>query len=266
MCVTLGVTRSSYYEWKTKHRNVQKQTNLREQIGRIFEDSKQRYGSPRVQQQLRTLGQRVSRKRVAQIMKAAGLKVRQKRRYQPCTTESNHAYPVAPNLLPDTTVQKPNQVWLTDITYIKTGEGWLYLAGVLDRASRYLVGWAMDSNLQTALPMAALTMALKNRHLKTPLIHHSDRGIQYASTAYRDLLNQHGLTASMSRKGNCYDNAAMESFWSTLKRELVYRCRFQTRAQARLAIFEYIESFYNRVRLHSSLGYKSPLDYESSVT
>ncbi len=154
-------------------------------------------------------------------------------------------------------------MWVSDITYVETDEGWLYVAGVLDRYSRSVVGWAMGSSLDTSLPLAALNMALGRRRPTPGLIHHSDRGVQYASAAYRGVLAHHGLIASMSRKANCYDNAAMEAFWSTLKHELVYRRRFATRAEARSAIFDYIEAFYNRSRLHSSLGYKSPLDYES---
>jgi len=157
-------------------------------------------------------------------------------------------------------------VWVSDLTYIPTAEGWLYVAGVLDRCTRRLVGWAMGPNLETSLPASALEMALRQRQPAPGLIHHSDRGVQYASGAYRDLLANHGLVASMSRKGNCYDNAAMEAFWSSLKNELVHRRRFLNRDEARTAIFDYIESFYNRTRLHSALGYKSPLDYESSLS
>ena len=155
---------------------------------------------------------------------------------------------------------------MSDLTYVPTDEGWLYVAGVLDRCSRCLVGWTMVSTLDTAVPLAALMMALRQRRPRHGLIHHSDRGVQYASTDYRSALADHGLIASMSRRGNCYDNAAMESFWSSLKNELVHRRRFATRADARTAIFDYIESFYNRSRRHSSLGYQSPLDYESSLS
>lgn len=256
--------RSSYYEWQNRRRKKDEDEALKHEIEVIYQHSGQTYGSPRVQAALRNKGKKVSRRRVARLMKEAGLKGHQRRRYRVCTTNSAHNYPIAPNHLKNQCPQKPNQVWVSDITYIETGEGWLYLAGVLDRASRRLIGWAMGSSLATALPLAALTMALRNRHFTGPLIHHSDRGVQYASTQYRDLLHQHSLTASMSRKGNCYDNAAMESFWSTLKNELIYRHRFATRAEAQHAIFDYIERFYNRTRLHSALGYKSPLDYESS--
>lgn len=182
------------------------------------------------------------------------------------TTDSRHDQPIAPNRLasaPQPT--KPNEVWVTDITYVETAEGWLYLAGVLDLYSRRLIGWAMGSGLETALPLAALQMALRQRRPEAGVLHHSDRGCQYASADYRCALDHHGCIASMSRKGNCYDNAAMEAFWSTLKHELIYRRRFATRAEATTAIFDYIESFYNRTRLHSALGFKSPLDYESNL-
>ena len=159
-----------------------------------------------------------------------------------------------------------NKVWVSDMTYVPTAEGWLYVAGVLDRCTRRLVGWAMGPSLDTALPLDALRMALNQRQPERGLVHHSDRGVQYASAAYRDALADHGLVASMSRRGNCYDNAAMEAFWSSLKNELVHRRRFRTREEARTAIFDYIEGFYNRTRLHSALGYQSPLDYESNLS
>ncbi|MBK9989805.1 MAG: IS3 family transposase [Verrucomicrobia bacterium] len=184
---------------------------------------------------------------------------RQKRRYRVRTTDSNHNQPIAPNQLAEAPAPtKPNKVWRTDITYIPTGEGWLYLAGVLDAYSRVLIGWAMGSTLETSVPLAALHMALRRRKPEPGLIHHSDRGCQYASQTYRQTLADHGLQASMSRKGNCYDNAMMESFWSSLKNELIYRTYFATRAQARTAIFDYIECFYNRTRRHSSPRLQKP--------
>ena len=199
-------------------------------------------------------------------MRAAGLWGRQRRRYRVLTTDSRHQEPIAPNRLAEQPPpSRPDQVWVSDVTYIPTQEGWLYLAGVLDRCSRRLVGWAMGATLDAALPVAALRMALRQRRPAPGLIHHSDRGVQYASGAYRDLLAAHGLVASMSRRANCYDNAAMEAFWSSLKNELIHRRTFATRAEARTAIFDYIEGFYNRSRLHSALGYKSPLDYESAL-
>lgn len=204
---------------------------------------------------------------MARLMRVAGLRGRQKRRYRVVTTNSAHDEPIARNLLAQRPPPKrPDEVWLTDITYIPTDEGWLYLAGVLDRCTRRLIGWSMDIQLDASLAVAALEMAVRQRRPSRGVIHHSDRGIQYASVEYRGRVAAHGMIPSMSRAGNCYDNGAMEAFWSTLKNEMVYRRRFLTRAQARIAIFDYIEGFYNRTRLHSALGYKSPLDYETTLT
>ena len=234
-------------------------------IARVHEASRRTYGSPRVTAALREQGEQVGRNRVARLMKEAGLQGRQARRYRVRTTDSVHHDPVAPNRLAEAPAPtKPDEVWVTDITYVETGEGWLYLAGVLDLYSRRLIGWAMGSSLATALPLAALHMALRRRRPAAGLLHHSDRGCQYASADYRAALARHGCVASMSRRGNCYDNATMEAFWSTLKHELIYRRRFATRDEATTAIFDYIESFYNRTRLHSALGFKSPLAYESN--
>lgn len=267
LCETLGVSRSGYYAW-AKRRSVRTQANERllGQIQTIHAQSRATYGSPRVTQSLRRAGEKVGHNRVARLMQQAGLVGRQKRRYRVRTTDSNHDQPIAPNRLGRATPARADQVWVSDLTYVPTDEGWLYLAGVLDRCSRYLVGWAMGSTLDTSLPLSALRMALNQRRPQPGLIHHSDRGVQYASGAYRDALAEHGVVSSMSRKANCYDNAAMESFWSTLKHELVYRRRFATREQARTAIFDYIEGFYNRSRMHSALGYKSPLDYETELS
>lgn len=268
LCTVLGASRSGFYAWlkpKPSQRAEQNQ-HLRTKIALIHEQTRQTYGSPRMTIELREQGENVSRNRVARLMRADGLQGRQKRRYRVRTTDSNHNDPIAPNRLAQLPAPtQPNKVWLTDITYVPTGEGWLYLAGVLDACSRALIGWAMGASLDTAVPLAALLMALRHRKPKPGLIHHSDRGCQYASENYRQILAAHGLQASMSRKGNCYDNAMMESFWSSLKNELIHRSCFATRAQARTAIFDYIECFYNRTRRHSSLGYKSPLDYEASL-
>ena len=205
--------------------------------------------------------------RVARLMKENGLSHRQRHRFRPLSlTDSDHDLPVAPNhLLHRHPTQKPDAVWVADITYVPTLEGWLYVAGVLDRCTRRCVGWAMGDSLETSLPLAALDMALTQRKPPSGLLHHSDRGVQYASAAYRQRLAAAGVIPSMSRRGNCYDNAMMESFWSTLKRELVHRCLFATRAQAHAAIFEWIEIFYNRMRLHSALDYKSPVDFETKL-
>ena len=268
MCEALCVSRSGYYRWKNAGQSLRsQQTNrLKALIEKEYAKSRQTYGSPRITRALRKGGEAVGYNRVARLMRSAGLQGRQKRRYRVRTTDSRHDQPIAPNHLavaPAPT--KPDQIWATDITYIETGEGWLYLAGVLDLYSRRLIGWAMGPGMDTSLPLAALNMALRQRQPVGQVLHHSDRGCQYASATYRQALAANGCIASMSRKGNCYDNATMESFWSTLKHELVYRCKFQTRNEATTAIFDYIEGFYNRTRLHSALGFKSPLDYESSL-
>lgn len=268
MCEVLAVSRSGYYQWRSAQTSprARKTEEITAKITRVHEASRGTYGSPRVTAALHKEGEAVGRNRVARLMREAGLQGRQARRYRVRTTDSAHNDPVAPNLLPTAAAPtKPDQVWVTDITYVETGEGWLYLAGVLDLYSRRLIGWAMGASLETALPLAALQMALRRRQPGAGLLHHSDRGCQYASAAYRSALTDSGCIASMSRRGNCYDNATMESFWSTLKHELIYRRRFATRAEATTAIFDYIESFYNRTRLHSALGFKSPLDYESNL-
>ena len=267
LCATLEVSRSAYYAWrKAAPGRREREEALRREISSIFAASGGTYGSPRVTREMCLKGERIGRNRVARLMREQKLQGRTKRRYRIRTTDSCHDRPIAPNHLAKAAPPvRPDQIWASDITYIETGEGWLYLAGVLDLCSRRLVGWAMSSSLETALPLAALQMALLHRQPARGLIHHSDRGVQYASDAYRSALAQHRAVASMSRKGNCYDNAAMESFWSTLKNELVHRRRFATRLEAQAAIFTYIEGFYNRRRLHSSLGYQSPLDYELSL-
>lgn len=268
MCEVLEVSRSGYYQWQnaqTSMRALQTEA-IKAKIARVHEASRSTYGSPRVTMALRAHGEQIGRNRVARLMKEAGLQGRQARRYRVRTTDSAHHDPIAPNLLAKApTPTKPDEVWATDITYVETGEGWLYVAGVLDLYSRRLIGWAMGSSLATALPLAALQMALRRRRPGVGLLHHSDRGCQYASADYRSKLAEHGCIASMSRRGNCYDNASMEAFWSTLKHELIYRRRFATRDEATTAIFDYIESFYNRTRLHSALGFKSPLAYESNL-
>ena len=268
MCATLGVSRSGYYQWKNAGQSprAQQTSRLNSLIENEYAKSRQTYGSIRITRALRERGETVGYNRIARLMRSAGLQGRQKRRYRVRTTDSRHDQPIAPNLLavaPAPT--KPDQIWATDITYIETGEGWLYLAGVLDLYSRRLIGWAMGPGMETSLPLAALNMALQQRRPVGQVLHHSDRGCQYASATYRQALAANGCIASMSRKGNCYDNATMESFWSTLKHELVYRRKFMTRNEATTAIFDYIEGFYNRTRLHSALGFKSPLDYESSL-
>ena len=268
LCANLEVSPSGYYDWKKRRttpgpRALQNQT-LARQIEVIHGQSRNTYGSPRIVDALRKQGTRHGRNRVARLMRAAGLCGRQKGRYRVQTTDSNHDQPIAPNLLAQApTATASNQIWVGDITCIQTQEGWLYLAAILDRYSRKIIGWAMSERIDTALVLRAFDMALLHRQPTAKVLFHSDRGVQYASADYRRALTQAGLVASMSRKGNCYDNATMESFWSTLKLELVYRRLFATRSQARNQIFDYIESFYNRQRAHSALDYRSPVDFET---
>ncbi len=268
LCQTLAVSPSAYYDWQHRQRQPSaralQNAELSATVQDIFLQSRQRYGSPRIAQQLRILGRRHGRNRIARLMRQHQLCARPRRRFRVVTTDSKHEHPIAPNRLAQGPApQGRNQVWVTDITYIPTREGWLYLAAHMDLYSRRIIGWAMSPSLDTELVLASWNMALQQRQPPAALVLHSDRGCQYASTEFRQALGRAQALASMSRKGNCYDNAAMESFWSTLKKELVYRCEFQTRADARLAIFEYIEVFYNRQRLHSSLQYSSPVDFES---
>jgi putative transposase len=237
-------------------------TRLRERIRHEFARSHQTYGSPRLAYALGCPGRR---NRIARLMRAERLFARQRSKYRVRTTDSRHGGPIAPNRLQSLAVRRPDQVWVTDATGILTGQGWLYLVAVLDICSRRVLGWAMHQVLDARLVSAALRMALLQRRPRRSLIVHSDRGMQFASAAYRQLLAQHGLVASMSRKGNCYDNAFIESFWSSLKYETVYHQRFATFAEARSAIFHYIETFYNRTRLHSSLAYRSPNQFESQL-
>lgn len=267
LCANLEVSPSGYYDWQQRRttpgpRAVANQT-LAKQIAAIHEHSRQTYGSPRIVAALRQQGCHHGRNRIARLMREKGLCGRQKGRYRVQTTDSNHDQPIAPNLMAQAPkATKPNQIWVGDITCIETQEGWLYLAAILDRYSRKIVGWAMSERIDTALVLKALDMALLQRQPPVNLLLHSDRGVQYASADYRRALTQAGLVASMSRKGNCYDNATMESFWSTLKLELVYRRDFATRTQARTQIFDYIEGFYNRQRTHSALDFQSPVDFE----
>lgn len=262
------VSRSGYYRWlkRTESKRACSAQELIIQISQIYEQSQKRYGSPRVFHELRRQGVKTSENRVARLMKAAGLKARAKRAFRPRTTDSNHPNPIAPNRLkqaePPTA---PNQIWVADITYIWTVEGWIYLAAVMDLFSRRIVGWALSQTMQTSLVKEALERAQKERRPPPGLLHHSDRGSQYASHTFRALLHSWQMTASMSGAAYCYDNAAMESFWSTLKTELVPSGCFESLTQARTAIFEYIQLFYNPKRLHSALGYQSPVDYENQI-
>ena len=267
LCLHLEVSVSGYYDWQRRlsrpgQRALEDQ-ELAQEIGRIHTRSRKTYGAPRVEKELRQKGRCHGRHRVARLMKEQGLCGRQKGRYRVQTTDSNHDQPIAPNRLAEAPkATAPNQLWVADITYIETKEGWLYLAAILDLYSRKIVGWAMSERIDTALVLKALAMALLHRRPPAKLLFHTDRGVQYASGDYRQALGNAGLIASMSRRGNCYDNATMESFWSTLKLELIYRRSFDTRTQARMQIFDYIETFYNRHRAHSALDYHSPVDFE----
>lgn len=261
LCNALGVSPSGYYAWRTRPESLRKAANrqLLDDIRRLHADHQERYGAPRIHAALRAQGRTVSRGRVERLMHRHGLRARRPRAFRVCTTDSNHALPIAPNLLDrNFAPAAPNQVWLTDITYVPTDEGWLYVAVVLDLFSRKAIGWAMRNHLRTELPLAALTMAIQRQRPAHGLLHHSDRGCQYASAEYRKALKSHGITQSMSRKGNCWDNAPMESFFGTMKSELVHHRRYATREDAKRDLFAYIEGYYNRQRLHSAIGYRTP--------
>ena len=269
LCAAFDVSRAGFYAWRQRGPSERDRADatLGEEIGTLFARSRRTDGSPRLHRALRQAGHVCGRHRVARLMRGRRLAGRVRGRRRPFTTNSDPEQPIAPNRLGQRqgAVERPNEVWAADITYVPTDEGWLYLAGVLDLGSRRVVGWAMGESLETSLPMDALQMALGQRQPREGLLHHSDRGSQYASETYRERLAAWKVTPSMSRKGNCYDNAAMESFWSTLKEELVHRTRFESRAQAARAIFDYIETFYNRERLHSALGFISPVEFEKQI-
>ncbi len=260
LCRVVGVAASGFYAWLQRKPNPREQQDrsLADRIAAVFAASRGTYGSPRVRADLRAEGVRVSRKRVARLMREGGLAVAVRRRF-PRTTDSNHGRPVAPNLLEQKfAAEQPDTVWLADISYIPTGEGWLYLAAVKDLATREIVGWSMSDSLEAGSACEALRMAIQRRQPPAGLIHHSDRGVQYACGEYQKLLARHGLRCSMSRRGNCYDNAPMESFFGSLKNELVHRTTFPTKAAARQALFDYVEIFYNRRRRHSGVGFLTP--------
>lgn len=264
MCRVLNVSRSGFYAWRRRpaSAHARKDQGLKLAVAAIHAESRGRYGSPRVHAELRARGERIARKRVARLMRAAALRARAPRRYR-CTTDSRHAMAIKGNLLARRfMVPAPNRFWVSDITYLWTLEGWLYLAVILDLYSRKVVGWSLGEGLERQLALDALRMALRERAPGAGLMHHSDRGTQYASQEYQSLLGEHGIVSSMSRSGNCWDNAVAESFFATLKIELAHRARWSTRAEARSAIFEYLELFYNRKRRHSVLGYLSPNDFE----
>jgi transposase InsO family protein len=264
LCRLLAVSRAGFYAAQARPvpGRARGDAQLAVEIAAIHGESRQRYGSPRVHAELRARGRGVSRKRVARLMRYRGLAARRRRRYR-VTTDSRHPFPVAANVLArQFTAPAPDAVWVTDITYIPTGEGWLYLAVILDLCSRGIVGWAMSERITRQLTLDALGMALARRRPSPGLLHHSDRGSQYASGDYQTALGRQGIVCSMSRRGDCWDNAVAESFFATLKVELVHDALWPTRAAARSAMFEYIEVFYNRQRRHSSLGFLSPLAFE----
>lgn len=264
MCNLLLVSRSGYYTWlkQPESRKRREDDVLSKVIAEIHEESNKRYGSPKIHGELRRRGIRCGRKRVARLMRKDGLRAKIIRKFK-ATTNSKHDLPVAPNLLNrEFTQNQPNRAWAADITYIWTNEGWLYLAVVMDLCSRAIVGWSMSERMTRTLVINAFTMAVKRRNPPRGLLHHSDRGSQYASGDFQRLLAKYGAICSMSRKGNCWDNAVVESFFGFLKREHVFHNRYLTRAQARQSIFDYIERFYNRKRIHSSLGYKTPYEVD----
>jgi putative transposase len=265
-CQTLAISRSGYYAWSKRQKQPISHLNraLIEHIIRIHRKSRQAYGSPRICAELQAEGMVCNHKRVARLMRLAGIAGRRKRQ-KVHTTDSKHPYPVAPNVLNrDFTAEAPDKKWVADITYIPTREGWLYLSAIMDLYSRKIVGWSMAPEITADLVEGALRMALFERQPDPGLLHHSDRGSQYASAQIRQILAANHFTVSMSRTGNCYDNAVMESFFSTLKCEWVHHQDYRTRTEASRDIFEYIAGFYNMVRRHSALGYLSPIEFEAN--
>lgn len=265
LCRLLGVSRQGYYAWvrgQSSRRVLQEQA-LRERLARLHADSRGTYGSPRMLAALRAQGLRVGKRRIERALRSMGLNARRRRRFR-TTTLANPAHTTAPNTLGrDFAASRPDERWVTDISYVWTEEGWCYLAVILDLFSRAVVGWALDASLSTRLPLAALDMAVRRRRPNARLLHHSDRGCQYTSAEYRAALAALGIEVSMSRRGNCWDNAVAESFFATLKNELVYRRSWSSRLELRTAVFDYVETFYNRRRIHSALAYKTPNQIET---
>lgn len=267
-CEVLLVSRSGYYAWRGRGPSAteRRRVALTEQIRDIHRASRQTYGSPRVHAELLASGQPCNRKTVARCMKQAGIQAKSHRRFRVRTTDSNHSHPIAANVVNrDFRPAKRNETWTADITYIPTDEGWLYLAAVEDLFTREIVGWSMSERIDSRLVVDALSMAIARQCPGESLVAHSDRGVQYASEHYRRLLKEYGITCSMSRRGNCWDNAPMESFFATLKKELVHHEQYATRSEARQSLFEYIEVFYNRVRRHSALGYLTPTQFAEAA-
>ena len=268
MCKLLEVSRSGFYAWLDREESDRAQENrlLLKEIRQIHKESRGTYGSPRVHAELVRRKRDVGINRVARLMAKNRIRSKVRRRYRVKTTDSGHDMPVAENLLEGRApTTAPDQVWVADITYVPTAEGWLYLASIMDLHSRRVVGWSMKDTLRVELTLEAMDMALKARTPTDELIHHSDRGSQYTAKDYQRLLEKHGIEPSMSGKGNCYDNAAKESFFHSLKVELVHHESYRTRAEARASVFEWIEAFYNRQRLHSALGYRSPAEFEAEL-
>ena len=266
LCRVLQVSKSGYYAWLRRgpSERALEDEKLRPKVVEAFDRGRGTYGSVRVRREIVAQGFEIGRRRVVRLMGEMGLAGLPARKFQ-TTTDSNHANPIAPNVLDrDFVATRPNEKWVTDITYIWTGEGWLYLAAVLDLYSRRVVGWSTGATLETTLCLKALSMALGHRAKVRGLLHHSDRGVQYASDDYQTALKARGITCSMSRRANCWDNAVAESFFGTLKTELIYRRPWLTRESAREAIGEYIEVFYNRIRRHSTIGYVSPAKFEET--
>jgi transposase InsO family protein len=268
MCEVLNVSRSGYYAWRDRplSERARRRQELIAQIHQVHNQSRDSYGSPRITRELNDEGTRVCENTVARYMRESGLCVQPRRRFVPRTTDSDHAYPIASNVLDrDFDATAPNQKWACDLTYVWTDEGWLYLCIVIDLFSRRIVGWNMSDNMKADGMAEALQMALTRRKPEAGLLHHSDRGVQYACTMYRQLLETHQIQCSMSRPGNCYDNAIAESFFGTFKSELVHRTHYRTREEAQTSVFEWIECWYNRRRRHSSLGYLSPEAFEAQI-
>jgi len=265
MCDVLDVSRAGYYAWRSRPESARAAANrqLLEDIQEVHCDNRGRYGSPRIHVELKARGRGVSRGRVERLMRRHGIRAIMARPRRVRTTDSRHDHPIAPNLIErNFSAVAPNRIWLADITYVETDQGWLYLAAVMDLYSRKIVGWAMQDHMRAELPLTALRTAISTQRPGAGLIHHSDRGVQYASADYRNLVQSAGFRASMSRKADCYDNAPMESFFHTLKTELVHHCQYATREQAKREIFTYIEGYYNRTRRHSAIGYISPIEME----
>ena len=265
LCQVLEVARSGYYYWNRGQASARELANaqLVQQIRTVYRANQGNYGSPRITKALGQSGQKYNHKRVERLMRLEGLKGATAKKKKVKTTDSEHEQLIAPNLLLNRPApQKIDEVWVADLTYVRTAEGWLFLAAVMDLYSRQILGWSLWESLHAAGALQALSRALDKRGHPRGVIHHSDRGLQYACWQYRQKLRRYGLVASMSRKANCYDNAAMEAFWSTLKREALPQSARWSKDQVRRVLFEYIESIYNRSRLHSSLGYRSPVDFE----